>query len=192
MENLVRKCLNKRQACFEASSCPTWLLSILPNRIKSVETNLDNDIEQKPKEVVDLSPYKLISSIPLLNDEKQNNNLEKDSNFEYPNDLSFANDELKSDCRLIYSPSNQQLFYLFNKLKEFQREKRPQSFIETKSQCKQINCQNRTIPLTSFCKIHLLENDDQQILFVKCHQCQQISFKEDNNNILHFCPFLKL
>jgi hypothetical protein len=196
MESVVRKCLNVREKCFDENSCPIWLSTILPTRIKSIESIGDNDNEQQSKEIVDLSPFKLISSIPLLNQENvnyiyQSNNSESNSNFEYPNDFSFENEQLNNSYQFITSPSNQQLFYLFNKLKQFQQKKVPDSFNENQTKCKHSNCSNRLIPLTSFCKIHLLENDEKQILFDKCNHCQQISVHHDKINLLHFCSWFK-
>jgi len=187
MESVVRKSLDIREKCFEINSCPTWLLSILPNRIKSVESIVDNDNEQQSKLNIDLSPFKLNLKIPILNQE--NLNIEY-SNFEYPNNFSFNNQIFNNYSQFIYSPSNQQLFYLFNQLKQFKQNKK-QNLIKTKkeNQCKQINCLNKLIPLTKYCKIHLLENDSKQILFIKCNHCQHLSIKEDKNNILHFCPY---
>jgi len=190
MESVVRKCLNVREKCFEINSCPTWLLSILPTRIKSVEAIIDNDNEQQSKIIVDLSPFKLNSSIPILNEDNLNNSNEQNFNFEYPNDLSFSNELLNSYSQFICSPSNQQLFYLFNILKQFKINKTKNLLNKSENKCKETNCSNKSIPLTDFCKIHLLENDSKQILFVKCNHCQHISIKQDNNNILHFCSYL--
>lgn len=196
MERLVIKCLNKREQRFELNSCPVWLSSLIPTRIKSVEPIIEYDNEQKSQPVVDLSPYTLVTSIPLLNEDKLNDIdqrkiVEKNSNFEYPNDASFENDLYRNYSQLIRSPSNQQLIYLFEKLKEFQKEKQKTSSHEILNQCNEINCSNRSIPLTSFCKRHLLEKDKNQILFVKCHHCQQIAIQHDNNAFLHFCSYLK-
>jgi hypothetical protein len=196
MESVVRKCLNVREKCFEVNSCPVWLLTILPTRITSIESINDNDNEQQSKEVIDLSPFKLVSSIPLLNQENLNyiyqiNNDDMNSNFEYPNDLSFENEQLNNSYQFISSPSNQQLNYLFKKLKQFQQQKIQNPSHQNKDLCKHANCSNHSIPLTSFCKIHLLENDQKQILFDKCNHCQQLSVHHDNTNILHFCSFFK-
>jgi len=193
MESVVRKCLNIREKCFEINNCPIWLLSILPARIKSVESIVDNDNEQQSKIILDLSPFKFNSSIPLLNEQKLKNDYFENLNFEYPNDFSFENQLFNNYSQLIYSPSNQQLFYLFKKLKEFQQEKSNNLFLKKKNKknkCKKMNCLNDSIPLTLFCKIHLLENDEKQVLFVKCNHCQQISIQQDNKNILHFCSYL--
>jgi hypothetical protein len=186
MESLLRKSLNRREKCFEKNVCPTWLLSILPTRIKSVESIVDNDNEQQIKIDIDLSPYQLISSIPQLN---QQISKETNSYFEYPNQISFQSEQLNNYSQFICSPSNQQLIYLFKQLKQFQEKKTKNSLKKNENKCEEENCFNRSIPLTSFCKIHLLEKNFKQILFVKCHHCQQISIKEDNKNLIHFCPY---
>jgi hypothetical protein len=191
MESIVRKSLNKREKCFEMNSCPIWLLSILPARIKSVESIVDQENnEQQSKFNVDLSPFKFNSSIPLLNEEKILYFNENKSHFEYPNDISFENQFLNNSSQLISSPSNEQLFYLFNQLKQFQKKTKRRNFSKkTEVKCREMNCFNNSIPLTEYCPHHLLENDEKQILFVKCNQCQQISIQEDKKNILHFCSY---
>lgn len=192
MESVVRKCLNVREKCFEINSCPIWLLSILPNRTKSVESIIENDNEQQQQSKidVDLSPFKLNNSIPILNSENLKNSFPENFNFEYPNEISFSNELLNNYSQFIYSPSNEQFIYLFNKLKQLKENKIKILLNKNENKCKQINCSNKTVPLTQFCKIHLIENDSKQILFIKCHHCQQISIKQDNNNILHFCSYL--
>ncbi|CAF1130479.1 unnamed protein product [Rotaria sordida] len=187
MENLVVKCLNKREKCFEINRCPIWLLSILPSRIKSIEINICNDNEEKSKDLIDISPYKLISSIPLLNEYREY--YKSKSNIEYPNEISFEYDSISNYSQLIYSPSNQQFNYLFKKLKQFKKDKNIKLLNEKNLICRKENCFNRRIPLTYFCKIHLLEYDYKQILFVKCSHCQQISIKQDKNSILHHCYY---
>ncbi|CAF1342629.1 unnamed protein product [Rotaria magnacalcarata] len=198
MENLIIKCLKKREKCFESNSCPEWLLTILPTRIKSLDTIIDNEREreEKNKDTIDFSPYKLIKSINLLNDNKSANILNKNeirSNIEYPNDMSFENDLFENYSQLVSTPSKQQFIYLFHKLKEFEREKTKKTLLNEKKKfkCKEDNCFNHSIVLTDFCKSHLIENDSKQILFIKCNLCQQISIKNDKNNILHFCSYIK-
>jgi hypothetical protein len=184
MENLLRKSLNKREKCFEINSCPEWLLTILPTRIKSVELIVENENEQS-KIAIDLSPYQLNSSIPKLNEEILNQN---QMNIEYPNDIYQNNQLLMNSSQLIFSPSNEQLIYLLKKLKQFKENENKIFFLnENVNQCKEENCSNKKIPLTNFCLNHLFKNDSKQILFVKCNFCQDISIKEDNRNILHIC-----
>jgi hypothetical protein len=183
MENLLRKSLNKREKCFEINACPEWLSTILPTRIKSVELIVENDNEQT-KVPIDLSPYQLNSSIPKLNEEILN---QTKINVEYPNDISQENQLLNNASQLIFSPSNEQLIYLFNKLKQFQPNEKKISSYKTFNQCQEENCSNKKIPLNDYCLIHLFENDSKQILFVKCNHCQHISIKDDNRNILHIC-----
>jgi hypothetical protein len=187
MECLVRKSLNVREKCFEDNVCPFWLLSILPVRIKSVESIVENECEQDLK-LIDLSPYKLLNRISLLNKEKA-----KDENVEYPHQSSFICQQLNNYSQFIYSPSNEQLIYLLNQLKKEEKEKEDgekKKINLNENECEEMNCIRRSIPLTRFCKIHLNEKDKEQILFVKCHFCDEIIVKEDKNNILHFCSYL--
>ncbi|CAF1217959.1 unnamed protein product [Adineta steineri] len=186
MESLLRKSLNKREKRFEISQCPSWLLTILPTRIKTVESIIDNDNEQQIKEeTIDLKPYKLISSIPILN---KDNEINFNQTSEYPNNLSFEYEQLNNYFQLIHSLSNQQFIYLLNKLKEFEIIKNKNSFTnKSQNKCKQIDCLNKPIPLNLFCKNHLLENNFKQILFVPCTDCEQISIKHDQKNLLHIC-----
>lgn len=184
MENFLRKSLNKREKSFEINSCPEWLLTILPTRIKSVELIVENENEQS-KVSIDLNPYELNLSIPKLNEEILNKiNLE-----EYSNEIYYKNQILKNSFQYLFSPSNQQFIYLFNQLKQQYEQINEKKFFfkENLNQCKETNCSNKQIPLTNFCLFHLYKNDSKQILFVKCNQCQQISIKEDNKNILHIC-----
>ncbi|CAF1059667.1 unnamed protein product [Rotaria sp. Silwood1] len=203
MEKLVVKCLNKREKCFEINSCPIWLLSILPNRIKSIEKSKYNDNEDKIKERInDISTYKYVNLIELFNENKRQEEEEEEEeeeyinyNIEYPNNIQYSNDLFSNYSQLIYSPSNKQFSYLFNILKQYKyninktlKEKEKE---KEKSKCKILNCLNRSIPLTNYCQIHLIEYDNKQILFIICNLCQHISIKNDNNFIIHHCPYNK-
>jgi len=165
------------------NSCPEWLSTILPARIKSVELIVENETEQA-KIPVDLSPYQLNLSILKLTEEILHQNK---VNIEYPNDISQENQLLNNASQLIFSPSNEQLIYLLKKLKEYQPNEKKILFNETSNPCKEENCSQKKVPLSDYCLNHLFANDSKQILFTKCEHCQQISIKDDNRNILHIC-----
>ena len=88
---------------------------------------------------------------------------------------------------MIFSPSNEQLIYLWKNLKQYQQTEKKISLNEISNPCKEENCSNKKIPLSDYCLTHLFENDSKQVLFVRCHHCQQISIKDDNQNVLHIC-----
>ena len=186
MSNIVRKSLNNREKCFDCHGCPEWLLTILPTRIKSVQSIVgEGENEQQIKSIIDLSPYQLNNSIPILNFNKENQLNSNENSFEYPNKNSFEDFD-----QMIYSPSNKQLINLLNQLKEQQQQKRKNEILNKEkelNECLEMNCLNKSIPLTNYCQKHFLKNDSKQILFVQCNLCQQLSIKQDNKNLLHFC-----
>ena len=186
MESLLRKCLNNREKSFEIDSCPAWLSKILPNRIKSVELIVEN-VNEPIKVPIDLTPYQLNSSIPLLNDQDISQEDSPPHTDEYPNDKSHQNQLLANSYEYLLNPSNEQIIYLLNQLKQIQSNEKKISVKENVVECSEETCSKERIPLTNYCLSHLFANDSQQILFVQCHLCQHIAFKEDKKNLLHIC-----
>lgn len=185
MESLLKRSLNNREKSFEIDSCPLWLSKILPNRIKTVELIVEN-VNEAVKSPIDLSPYQLNCSIPLLNDQLIFR--EDSTNDEYPHDQSHLDQFLRNSSEYLIKPSNEQISFLLNQLKENQFNQREKLKKETKfNKCENTNCGKERIPLSNYCLSHLYEEDSKQILFVQCHFCQQISFKEDKKNLLHLC-----
>lgn len=187
MQNVLRKSLLKREKCYEDNICPRWLLNILPNRIKSIELIEENE-DQSKVVVVDLFPFEMNNGIPQLTSKVTCEN--RNVHFEYPNEIANENQSFENSFQFLYSPSNQQLNFLFNKFKDnFQSnfDEIAQEINENK--CSQTNCSIRRIPLTDFCEKHLIENDRKQILFSECRFCQQSHFEKDNKNLLHFCSY---
>ena len=185
MESLLKRSLNNREKCFEIDSCPLWLSKILPNRIKTVELIVEN-VNEQVKIAIDLSPYQLNSSIPLLTDEFVVK--EEDNDDEYPHDQSHQNQFLRNSSEYLLKPSNEQIYFLLKQLKQNQLNEKKNEEKEKKfHRCENAKCPKEKIPLTNYCLSHLYETDSRQILLVQCHSCQQISFKEDKKNLLHIC-----
>lgn len=169
MESLIKKSLNKREKSFEKSSCPLWLLNILPTPFKTIEIINENENENDQQQIFDdFKPYELIQRIPLLK--------------------KCDNEPSNNSLQLLYLSSNEQIINLMKKLREHKQMKLKKRNEENRrNQCEEPFCSNLSIPLSSFCKKHFLEKDSKQILFVKCSICQQIQIKFDEKNLFNFC-----
>ncbi|CAF1513949.1 unnamed protein product [Adineta ricciae] len=170
MESLIKKSLNKREKSFEKSSCPLWLLNILPTPFKTIEIINENENENDQQQQIfdDLKPYELIQRIPLLN--------------------QFDNELLNNSLQLLYLSSNKQIVNLIKTFQEHKQMKLKKINEENRrKQCEESLCLNFSIPLSSFCKEHFLEKDLKQILFVQCSICQKIKIKFDEKNLFNFC-----
>jgi hypothetical protein len=194
MDSIVRKCLSARERTFEQSGCPAWLSSILPSRIKSVETIIDNECESEPTPPVDLSPYKLVHRIVLLPKQNVDGSAVSVSNVdqhEYPHQSSFVDEQLNNACQLLYSPSNAQLLELLTRLRRRDvGSERAAPVLHDNQRCTITDCERRRVPLTRFCRTHLIDNDDQQIFVSKCSDCDEMFVREDKRAIFHLCSSL--
>ena len=196
MASLTRKCLNAREESFAEDHCPCWLSSILPSRLQSAESAIDHDHDDEHDvNKVDLDPYKFTSRFLTLTDERQKSSDEVDrlvvDHYEYPHRHSFVAQQLQDLSQLIFSPSNEQLMSLCQRVQRTENKSRSTDrrplVQHAKKTCDQVSCVSPRIPFSSFCKFHLVEKDNTQVLLTRCCHCDEITVRDDKRHLLHFC-----